>query len=109
RTRHRLIQLRDPEALNDVLLLLRVSDRATIVLDRDASAFIFCLLCHLSIFDFRIAIFDLAIAVRVLTIANRKSAIANYMSSSTALPRSRATSIGSFIRIRPLNVARTTL
>ena len=44
--RHRLVQLRDAEALNDVLLLLRVSDRATIVLDRDASAFIFCLLCH---------------------------------------------------------------
>ena len=60
--RNRLVQFRDAEALNDVLLLLRVSDRATIVLDRDASAFIFCLLCHLSIFDFRIAIFDLATA-----------------------------------------------
>src|SRR5215204_2204679 len=44
--RNRLVQLRDAEALNDVLLLLRVSDRAAIVLDRDASAFIFCLLYH---------------------------------------------------------------
>ena len=62
RPRNRLVQFCDAEALNDVLLLLRVSDRATIVLDRDASAFIFCLLCHLSIFDSRIAIFDLATA-----------------------------------------------
>jgi len=44
--RNCLIQLRDAEALNDVLLLLRVSDRATVVLDRDAIAFYFCLLCH---------------------------------------------------------------
>ena len=73
--RHRLIKLRYAEAPDDLFLLLRVADRAAIILDRDASAFIFCFLCHLSIFDFRIAIFDLAKAV--YPTRDRKSKIEN--------------------------------
>jgi hypothetical protein len=39
--RHGLIQLRDPEASDYFLLLLRVADRAAIILDRDIAARVF--------------------------------------------------------------------
>ena len=44
---HRLIELRDAEASNDLFLLLGVTDRAAIILDRHVSAvFNFRFLCH---------------------------------------------------------------
>lgn len=45
--RDRLVQLRDAEALDDLLLRLRVTDRAAVVLDRDVTARrVFFFLCH---------------------------------------------------------------
>ena len=43
---HRLIELRDPEASDDLLLLLRVADRAAIILDGDVATLVFSFLCH---------------------------------------------------------------
>lgn len=79
--RNLLVKLCDAEALNDVFLLLSVADRAAIVLDRDAPAFIFRFLCHLSISDCgsRIADFsfrsEFATSIRIRT--RTKSAIRN--------------------------------
>jgi hypothetical protein len=116
---HRLIELRDPEASDDLLLLLRVADRAAIILDRDVSAvFFFYFLCHLSISDCGLRIADLSAApksqckieTRVRSqIRQPRSRIPNQTSSSTDFPRSLATSMGSFILESPLKVARTTL
>ena len=86
---HRLVELRDAEASDDLFLLLRVPDRASIILDRDISAvFIFYFLCHLFIFDFRIAIFDLAKSI--LKTDNRKSKIENRKFKQVPQPASRA-------------------
>ena len=76
--RNRLIQLGDAKTSNDIFLLFRVSDRASIILDRNRSTvFLLCFLCHLSIFDFDLRFSISQLVVSKLAIANRKSKIAN--------------------------------
>ena len=48
--RNHLIELGDAKALNNILLILRVTDHAPIILDLDLAAFCVCLLCHNSQF-----------------------------------------------------------
>lgn len=44
--RNYLIELGDAKAPNNILLILRVTDHAPIILDLDLAAFYICLLCH---------------------------------------------------------------
>ena len=65
---HRLVELRDAEASDDLFLLLRVPDRASIILDRDISAvFVFYFLCHdLINYEFRITNYDFCVVQSVI-------------------------------------------
>lgn len=45
RSGDRLVQLRDPEALDDLFLIFGVTDHAPVVLDLDLTC-CFCFLCH---------------------------------------------------------------
>jgi len=116
----RLVEFGNSQALNDLLLLFGIADHAPVILDLDrAAVFCFCFLCHISISDceLRIADFFRSSDRRNCNldcetdrkIRNSQSKIRNQTSSSTCFPRRRATSIGSFIRSNPLNVARITL
>ena len=57
RSRNLLIELRDAETRYDQLLILRIADRAAIILDRDRSACFFFFLCHISSFKFQVSNF----------------------------------------------------
>lgn len=102
----RLIQLGYSQAPDDRLLFFRIPDRASVILNLDRSAVCcFCFLYH-----------DLygksnAFQREALMQEPRLAALLScaYTNSSTCLPRSLATSSGSFIRDNPSNVARTTL
>jgi hypothetical protein len=56
RARDLLIELRDSKARYDQLLILRVADRTSIVLDRDRAACVFFFLCHHSVSNFKFQI-----------------------------------------------------
>ena len=99
-----LVELCDSQCLDDLFLFFSVPDHAPVVLNLDLSVLCFCFLCHFSILKCRSAIFK-----KLFSNANRKLRSQDYANSSTCLPRSRATSIGSFILKSPLKVARITL
>jgi hypothetical protein len=105
---HSLIEFCNPQTFDNILLLLGITNRASVILNLDICAVCF-FLSHFFIFDFRFAICDLGNRIFLYPIANRQSQIANYKSSSTCFPRKRATSIGSFIRVKPSKVALMTL